>query len=259
MSRVDDAARPKAVVVEDDLEVAELLALILAQSGFDPVVVHDGPAGVAAVREHRPAITTVDVALPGLDGLAVTRQVRQFSSTYVLMVSALAGEDDILGGFAAGADDYVAKPFRPRELRSRLLAGLRRPQQRYSAPLAAPPVATPPDTTGGVGFEGEWVTFRGLRLNPAQAVLTVDGLPVVLNRLEFDLLELLLYAGPRVRSAGDLALSLRGEVYPEGSLVRDSDRHVVIAAMAGLMEKLGEHGTRWIEAVDDTYRLAPSS
>jgi hypothetical protein len=73
------------------------------------------------------------------------------------------------------------------------------------------------------------------------------------------LLELLLYAGPRVRSAGDLALSLRGEAYPEGSLVRDSDRHVVIAAMAGLMEKLGEHGTRWIEAVDDTYRLAPSS
>src|ERR1700742_2787412 len=114
MSPADDTPRPLAVVIEGDPEVAELLALVLAQSGFRPVVATDGLTGVEAVRAHQPTITTVDVALPGIDGYQVTRRIREFSSTYVVMVSALTGENDILGGFAAGADDYVAKPFRPR-------------------------------------------------------------------------------------------------------------------------------------------------
>ena len=262
MSPADESAPPLAVVVEDDPEVAELLALVLAQSGFRPVVAVDGPTGVEAVRLHHPAVTTVDVALPGIDGYEVTRRIREFSSTYVVMVSGLTDEDDILGGFAAGADDYVAKPFRPRELRSRFLAGLRRPPHRYPVaqagavvPVPPPP---PPPPTRLVELDGDWVVFRGIRLNPADGVLTVDGEEVELRQLEFDLLELLLYAGATPRTAGDLALGLRGETYPAGSAVRDSDTAVVTAAMTELRARLGD-GARWIEDLGEAgYRLSPS-
>jgi DNA-binding response OmpR family regulator len=254
---------PIAVVIEDDPEVAELLALVLAQTGLRPVVAVDGPAGVEAVRAHQPAITTVDVALPGFDGFEATRRIRQFSSTYVVMVSALSGEDDILGGFAAGADDYVAKPFRPHELRSRFQAGLRRPPHRF--PVAQPPpVVPPPPAPAGpptrvVEVDGDWLVFRGLRLNPNDGVVTVDGAEVRLHQLEFDLLELLLYAGTAPRSAGDLALGLRGETYPAGSRVRSSDEAVVVRAMASLRGRLGDAG-RWIEDLGpDGYRLSSAS
>jgi two-component system, OmpR family, response regulator len=257
-----------AVVIEDDIEVAELLSLILRQTGFEPVIASDGPAGVHAVRRFQPTITTVDVALPGLDGLAVTRAIREFSSTYLVMVSSLAGENDILGGFAAGADDYVAKPFRPRELRSRFVAGLRRPSYRFPVAMAAPPPPPAPPApprpapTGEVEFTGEWVEFRGLRLNPDQGVLTVDDGDLPLSRLEFDLLELMLYAGTQTRTRGELALSLRGETYSADSTVRDSDHQLVAAAMAALLAKIGEDpaAPQWIEADGaDGYRLVAAA
>lgn len=254
--------RPVAVVIEDDPEVAELLALVLAQTGLQPVVATDGPAGVELVRAHQPVITTVDIALPGIDGYEATRRIRDFSSTYVVMVSALTGEDDILGGFAAGADDYVAKPFRPHELRSRFRAGLRRPAHRFAAPQApavAVPLPTPPaPPTRLVEIDGDWLVFRGLRLNPNDGSVTVDGAPVTLHQLEFDLLELLLYAGSATRTAVDLALGLRGEIYSAGSHVRRSDEVVVDKAMASLRGRLGGAG-RWIEDLGpDGYRLSAS-
>jgi two-component system, OmpR family, response regulator len=261
MSHVAEDSIAYAVVIEDDPGVAELLSLILRQTGFEPIVAEDGPAGIDAVRRLQPTITTVDVALPGLDGLAVTRTIREFSATYLVMVSSFTGEDDILGGFAAGADDYVAKPFRPRELRSRFMAVLRRPPYRFPVPMAAPPApeVVPPRAApvGDVQFTGEWVEFRGLRLNPDQGVLTVDGHDVVLPRLEFDLLELMLYAGPETRTPGDLALSLRGETYSDDSRVRQSDHDLVTAAMTTLLAKIGEsvEAPQWIEPADDGYRL----
>jgi two-component system, OmpR family, response regulator len=254
-------ARPRAVVIEDDPEVAELISAILSQAGFDTVVAVDGPSGVEAVRTHEPTITTVDVGLPGLDGLAVTRRIRDFSSTYVVMVTGYAGEDDILGGFAAGADDYVTKPIRPREVRSRLLAVLRRPIHRFPIPMAEPPQVPahlgPPD---GVLFDGEWVEFRGIRLHPASGELTVSEAPVAISRLELDLLELMLYAGTRPRSTTHLALSVRGESYAADSTVRESDREVVDAAMESLLHSLGDDPAHplWIESVGDGYRLVPA-
>ncbi|WP_395657628.1 response regulator transcription factor [Nocardioides sp.] len=260
MSSAADAA-PLAVVIEDDPEVAELLALILSQIGFRPVVTPDGSAGVETVRTHAPVVVTVDLGLPGIDGFEVTRRIRQFSSTYVVMVSARAGEDDILGGFAAGADDYVGKPFRPREVRARLLAGLRRPRQRYAVAQAPPVVPRPlppqaPPATRLVELDGDWVVLGDLRLDPIANRLVVDGEDVELRQLEFDLLELLLYAGTAPRTAGELALGLRGETYPVGSQVRDSDLEVVVSAMAALRERLD--GDRWIEDLGDArYRLRP--
>ncbi|MFC6345296.1 response regulator transcription factor, partial [Nocardioides hankookensis] len=121
-----------AVIIEDDPDTARLLSVLLRQAGFEPIVATDGPDGLEAVRAHRPAVTTVDRGLPGPDGWSVIRQIREFSSTYVVVVSGSASESDLLDGFAAGADDYVTKPFRIGELRSRVLAGLRLPAERVS-------------------------------------------------------------------------------------------------------------------------------
>lgn len=272
-------ALPHAVVIEDDPEVAHLLLVILTQAGFDVVVAEDGPSGVEAVRAHQPVVTTVDVALPSFDGLEATRRIRYFSETYIVMVSALTGEADILGGFAAGADDYVCKPFRPRELRSRFMAGLRRPQRRVAHPTYAPPdpvhppaasyaaalvepvqatpvpAADPP--VGGVQFAADWIRFRGLELNPGHGELVIDGHHVDLQPLEFDLLEILLYSDERVRSAADLALSLRGESYQAGSPALETDRHLVTQAMTTLLTRLGENRSdpRWVELTPAGYRL----
>src|SRR5690606_17026509 len=131
-----------AVVVEDDADIRGLMVALLGQSGFEVHAAATGTAGVEAVREHAPVIVTVDLGLPDIDGYEVTRQVRQFSDAYVVMLTARTEEIDTLLGLDAGADDYMTKPFRPRELRARIEAMMRRP--RSGAPVPAPaPVGTP--------------------------------------------------------------------------------------------------------------------
>ena len=87
-----------------------------------------------AVRDHNPLVTTLDVNMPGMDGFAVAKRLREFSSTYLIMITALADEIDVVQGFEAGADDYLVKPFRPRELRARADSMLRRPRARFDTP-----------------------------------------------------------------------------------------------------------------------------
>jgi DNA-binding response OmpR family regulator len=123
-----------AVIVEDDPDVRDLIDIVLTQSGFRTVVTEDGPAGVEAVRAHNPLITTLDVNMPGMDGFAVAKRLREFSNTYLIMITALADEIDVVQGFEAGADDYLVKPFRPRELRARADSMLRRPRSRNEVP-----------------------------------------------------------------------------------------------------------------------------
>lgn len=115
-----------AVVIEDDVDARELTELVLTQSGFTVVTAEDGPSGIAAVQQYQPLLTTCDVQMPGMDGFAVTKRIREFSLTYLIMVTSMAGEIDVIQGFEAGADDYLVKPFRPRELRARADAMLRR-------------------------------------------------------------------------------------------------------------------------------------
>jgi two-component system, OmpR family, response regulator len=123
-----------AVIIEDDPDVRDLIDIVLTQSGFRTVVTENGPEGVEAVRTHNPLITTLDVNMPGMDGFAVARRLREFSNTYLIMITALADEIDVVQGFEAGADDYLVKPFRPRELRARADSMLRRPRTRFEAP-----------------------------------------------------------------------------------------------------------------------------
>src|SRR6478736_7921410 len=123
-----------AVIIEDDPDVRDLIDIVLTQSGFTTVVTENGSEGVEAVRKHNPLITTLDVNMPGMDGFAVAKRLREFSSTYLIMITALADEIDVVQGFEAGADDYLVKPFRPRELRARADSMLRRPRTRLDRP-----------------------------------------------------------------------------------------------------------------------------
>ncbi|MFB9312689.1 winged helix-turn-helix transcriptional regulator [Nocardioides plantarum] len=132
-----------AVIAEDDADVRDLIHLVLSQSGFTVVLAKDGPEAIAAVQEHQPLLTTLDVNMPGMDGFAVAKTLRQFSRTYLIMITSLTSEVDIIRGFEAGADDYLVKPFRPRELRARADSMLRR--AAYAEPEAgsAPSVPRP--------------------------------------------------------------------------------------------------------------------
>ena len=256
-----------AVVIEDDADIRNLLAAILDQAGFRCHTCESGQEGIAAVREHDPILTTLDISLPGIDGFEVARQIRSFSSTYIIMLSARDEEIDTLMGLDAGADDYLTKPFRPRELRARIEAMLRRyvtPVQAATGPTteAAPvPVAqaaAPPepqeDTTGG------WISHNGLRINPDMWLVDLDGAPLELTRSEFDLLLAIMSGNRRVISKDTLALELRGD-YATSGYVSDSDRRAVEVHMANLRRKLNDPvaSPRYIETVRGVgYRLADS-
>ena len=131
-----------AVIIEDDPDVRDLIDLVLSQPGFRTVLAEDGLEGVDAVRRHNPLITTLDVNMPGMDGFAVAKRLREFSNTYLIFITALGDEIDVVTGFEAGADDYLVKPFRPRELRARADSMLRRPRGRTDVGATAP--AAPP-------------------------------------------------------------------------------------------------------------------
>lgn len=139
--------RRVAVVIEDDLDIRYLLEQVLGQAGFSTVSTGNGEDGVRAVLAHDPVMTTLDVSLPGIDGFEVARRIRGASSTYIVMISAMGDEIDVLQGLEAGADDYVVKPFRPRELRARLGAMLRRPRTMQDAGDTTS-AAEPPPTLG---------------------------------------------------------------------------------------------------------------
>ena len=133
-----------AVIVEDDPDIRHLLVEVLESAGFSTVSVGNGIDGVRAVIAYQPLITTLDVNMPGIDGFEAARRIRQQSDTYIIMLTGLEEEADVVLGLGAGADEYVVKPFRPRELRARIEALLRRPR----AGEASLPVAPRQDSVG---------------------------------------------------------------------------------------------------------------
>jgi two-component system OmpR family response regulator len=133
--------RRVAVIIEDDADIRHLLEAVLTQAGFDAIATSNGLDGVRAVRAYDPIVTTLDVSMPGMDGFETAKRIRAFSSTYLVMLTARDEEIDTLQGLEAGADDYLTKPFRPRELRARIDAMLRRP--RMPAPGEADAATAP--------------------------------------------------------------------------------------------------------------------
>jgi DNA-binding response OmpR family regulator len=144
----DTGERRLAVIIEDDPDIRGLLETVLSQAGFETVSADNGIDGVAAVRQFSPVVTTLDVSLPGIDGFEAAKRIRAFSTTYIVMLTARDEEIDALQGLESGADDYVTKPFRPRELRARIEAMLRRPRLAGGEPASADPaVASGPVVT----------------------------------------------------------------------------------------------------------------
>jgi DNA-binding response OmpR family regulator len=115
---------PVAVIIEDDVDIRTLIGAVLTQAGFAVHAAVTGLEGIELVRELHPAVTTLDVSMPGIDGFETARRIRAFSDTRILMVTARADEEHARRGYEAGADDYITKPFRPRELRARVQAAL---------------------------------------------------------------------------------------------------------------------------------------
>jgi DNA-binding response OmpR family regulator len=242
-----------AVVVEDDPDVRHLLAEVLESAGFSTVSVDNGIDGVRAVLTHQPLITTLDVNMPGIDGFEAARRIRAQSDTFIIMLTALDEEADVVLGLTAGADVYLNKPFRPRELRARIDALLRRS-------LATGPASPAPRQDGPASLSGQagWSTHRDLRLNADSRIVLVQDREVDLTRTEFDLLHVLMESKRRVRSKTDLAVALRGESPGTIPFVGDADRRAVEAHMTNLRRKLGDHAVRprYIETVRGVgYRL----
>ncbi|MDT0156388.1 response regulator transcription factor [Microbacterium sp. ARD32] len=262
-----------AVVIEDDPDVRHLLAQTLESAGFAVITVDNGIDGVDAVIAHHPVVTTLDVNMPGIDGFETARRIRAASDTYIVMLTALDEEADIVLGLGAGADEYLSKPFRPRELRARIDALLRRPRVLVPATVsAAMPVVdermSATVSTGGVAVQqrsaatqttdAAWAAHRDLRLNSETRIVLMSGTEVELTRTEFDLLEALMESRRRVRSKADLALLVHGDSYAVSDRVTDADKRAIEAHMTNLRRKLGDRAMRpnYIETVRGVgYRL----
>lgn len=166
--------QPQVLVVEDEPDLAAVIAAYLRGEAFDVQIAGTGPDAVDTAREVHPDLVVLDIMLPGFDGLEVCRQLRTFTDCYVIMLTARDAEVDKVIGLGVGADDYLVKPFSPRELTARIRAMLRRPRgMGESSP--AHPVRT----------------FGTLRLDPEARKVWLDDKELELTRTEFDLLEAL--------------------------------------------------------------------
>lgn len=166
----------RALVVDDEAPLAEVIASYLEREHFEVTMCHNGTDAVTRAREVDPDVVVLDLGLPGIDGVEVCRQLRTFSDAYVVMLTARDTEVDTIVGLSVGADDYVTKPFSPRELVARVRAMLRRPR---SAPVPANPPAAelePPRT------------FGPLSIDIGSRQVFLDGNPIGLTRTEFDIL-----------------------------------------------------------------------
>lgn len=181
----------RVLVVDDEVPLAGVVASYLLREGYTVEQAHDGPSAVAAARASAPDLIVLDVMLPGFDGIEVCRQVRIFTDAYIIMLTARDEEIDKVVALSTGADDYLVKPFSPRELIARVKAMLRRPR----GPSAPGSVAVEPEPA---------LTFADLTLDPAARVVLQGGVPVDLTRTEFDLLQALIVAPRAVLSRRQL-------------------------------------------------------
>jgi DNA-binding response OmpR family regulator len=220
------------LVVDDEPLIVELVRGYLQREGMTVLVAGDGPAALELTRREAPDVVVLDLMLPGLDGVEVCRQLRTFSDAYVLMLTARSEEIDRVVGLSVGADDYLVKPFSPRELVARIRALLRRP--RTTAVAASFPEA--------------------LAVDQARHEVRVDGEPIELTPTEFSLLATLARDPGLVLSRQQLLDEVWGVDYV-------ADDHLVDVHVANLRRKLGDDpdAPRFIETVRGVgYRLVAS-
>ena len=222
----------RILVVDDEPPIVELVTGYLEREGWTVSSAGDGVAALEGARVQAPDVVVLDVMLPGLDGIEVCRRLRTFSDAYVLMLTARSEEIDRIMGLTVGADDYLVKPFSPRELVARIKAPLRRPRTGDQAPPAGAPPA-------------------GLEVDEPRRLVRVDAVPVELTALEFNLLAVL-SRSPGVVISRQVLLD---EVW--GSSLAGDD-HLVDVHVANLRRKLGDDpaSPRFVETVRGVgYRL----
>lgn len=283
MGDLDVSTPGVAVVIEDDDDIREVVHAILEASGLEVHSAGNGIEGVAAVQRHNPDVITLDLGLPDIDGIEVTRRVREFSDAYIIMLTARAREVDTLQGLAVGADDFITKPFRPRELLARVESLLRRPRGSKlsgnnssgmtaaklpeGSPVPALPEGSPapalpaalaqasqPQESGTPALE-----HNGLHLEVATRTTRIGPDEVQLTRTEFDLLQALMETGRVVRSTTGLARWLHAREYETGGYVSESEERAIQVHIGNLRRKLGDSAQtpRWVETVRGVgYRLA---
>jgi two-component system alkaline phosphatase synthesis response regulator PhoP len=164
----------KILVVDDEPSITNLVRAYLKPEGYDVFIASDGPAGLKSARAFKPDLIILDVMLPGMDGIELLSRLRRESDAYVIMLTARTEETDKIIGLSVGADDYVTKPFSPRELVARVKAALRRIE-----------------VGAGSGGERGVLSFKHIRIDGGARKVSVDEKPVELTAIEFDLLKAL--------------------------------------------------------------------
>ena len=166
MTDLADPARGSVLVVDDDASLAEMLSIVLRQEGFDSRIVGRGDVALDAFRDYKPDLVLLDLMLPGKDGIDVCKEIRAESGVPIVMLTAKGDTVDVVVGLESGADDYIVKPFKPKELVARVRARVRRN-----------------DVTNDEGL-----TIGDVTIDVAGHSVTRDGAPINLTPLEFDLL-----------------------------------------------------------------------
>jgi two-component system response regulator MtrA len=222
--------RGRVLVVDDDQALAEMLGIVLRGEGFEPFFVEDGDKAMAAFREYKPDLVLLDIMLPGTDGIEVCRQIRAESGVPIVMLTARADTLDVVVGLESGADDYVMKPFKSKELVARVRARLRRKDD--TAP--------------------ELLTIGEVTIDVAGHTIARDGEMIALTPLEFDLLVALARKPSRVftremlleqvwgyRHAADTRLVNVHVQRLRAKVERDPEKPQVVVTVRGVGYKAG--------------------
>lgn len=234
----DQSAAPiRVLIVDDEPPIIDLVRGYLEREQMEVIVAIDGPTAVEVARTANPDVIVLDIMLPGFDGIEACRRIRAFSDAFVLMLTARAEEIDKLVGLAVGADDYLTKPFSPRELVARVKALVRRARRdSVAGPAASEPALPVPS---------------GLQIDVRRREVTVDGSPVELTPTEFSILALLARDPGVVVARSETVDAVWGPAFV-------GDDRLVDVHLANLRRKLGDDADspRFIDTVRGVgYRL----
>src|SRR5512133_2547883 len=207
-------ANAKVLIVDDEASILNLSSAYLKPEGYEIFTATDGPSGLQAARAYKPDLVVLDVMLPGMDGIEVLTRLRRESDVYVILLTAKTEETDKIVGLSVGADDYVAKPFSPRELVARIKAALRRLK------------------SDGESRTGNILQFQHIRIDTGSRQTWVDNQPIELTQTEFDLLAALAEHRGMVLSREQLLEKVWGYDY-------FGDLRVVDVHLGHLRQKLG--------------------